>query len=53
MREYEKRGKSAKYKELKNSFDKNMENEVIKYKNKIIDDMKNGNQKSVRGKGKG
>ena len=47
MREYEKRGKSAKYKELKNSFDKNMKNEVMKYKNKIIDDMKNGNQKSV------
>ena len=44
MREYEKRGLSEKYFALKYSFDQQMESEVAKYTNKIIDDVKNGNR---------
>ena len=47
MREYEKRGKSVKYYELRAIFMKSMEKEVSRYKNKIIEDVKTGNKKSV------
>ena len=43
MREYEKRGKSAKYSELKVNFKQKKEKEALKYKEKIIDDVRNGN----------
>ena len=43
MREYEKRGKSAKYLELKVNFKQKKEKEALKYKEKIIDDVRNGN----------
>ena len=44
MREYEKRGKSKKYLELKCSFEQKKKNEVKKYIDKIFDDVKNGNR---------
>lgn len=44
IREYEKRGLSEKYFQLKYSFDQKMESEVAKYTNKILDDVKNGNR---------
>ena len=44
LREYEKRGKSEKYWELKSTFKQNYENEVRKYKEKIIDDVRNGSR---------
>ena len=47
MREYEKNTKSIKYLELKSLFDKKMENEIQKYKNKIIEDVMNGNRSST------
>ena len=43
-REYEKRGKSQKYHELKSIFRNKMKSEVIKYKAKIYDDIANGNR---------
>ena len=44
MRQYEKRGKSKKYLELKCSFEQKKKNEVKKYIDKIFDDVKNGNR---------
>ena len=44
LREYEKRGKSEKYWKLKSTFKQNYENEVRKYKEKIIDDVRNGSR---------
>ena len=44
MREYEKKGKSIKYFELKCSFDQKMKSEVAKYIEKITEDVKNGNR---------
>ena len=44
MREYEKRGKSKRYFELKCSFDQKKKNEIKKYIDKIFDDVKNGNR---------
>ena len=43
LREYEKRGKSLKYFEMKNSFEQKVKLEVAKYKLKIFDDVKYGN----------
>ena len=42
MRVYERHGKSQKYCELKALFQKKYEDEIHKYKEKIIDDVKNG-----------
>ena len=42
MREYEKRGKSQKYRKLKASFQEKYEKEALKYKDKIIDDVRIG-----------
>ena len=47
MREYEKRHKSAKYYELKELFQQKYETEIIKYKEKIIDDVRNGDRFST------
>ena len=47
MREYEKNGKSLKYLNLKKSIDEDMERAVAKYKEKIIDDVKNGTKTST------
>ena len=44
MREYEKRGKSKRYFELKCTFDQKKKNEIKKYIDKIFDDVKNGNR---------
>ena len=44
MREYEKRGKSKKYCELKDVFQQKMDKEILKYTEKVIDDVKNGNK---------
>ena len=46
QREYEKRGKSPKYLELKCSFDQKMKKEVLKYKDKILEDVRSGNRNS-------
>ena len=47
MRVYEKRGKTLKYFQLKDSFEKKMKSEISKYKAKIFDDVKNGNRNCV------
>ena len=47
LREYEKRGKSSRYFELKKSFNDKYKNEASKYKNKILEEMKTGNRTSV------
>ena len=47
LREYEKRGKSLKYFEMKNSFEQKVKLEVAKYKLKIFDDVKYGNRTST------
>ena len=44
MREYEKRNISSKYKEMKARFKHKMEIQVLKYKEKVLDDVKNGNR---------
>ena len=44
MREYEKRGKSAKYEQLKAKFEKKMRNQALKYKQKVLEDVKNGDR---------
>ena len=44
MREYEKRGKSVKYCNLKESFDRKFETEVAKYTEKILEDVRTGNR---------
>ena len=47
MREYEKHGKTAKYLDLKIRFKSKMDTQILKYKEKIFDDIKNGNRKST------
>ena len=47
MRQYEKHGKSQKYFELKTIFKQKVENEAQKYKERIIDDVKNGDRSST------
>ena len=47
MREYEKRGKSPKYCNLKDSFQQKKEKEIVKYTEKVLDDVKNGNRQST------
>ena len=47
LREYEKRGKSQKYNELKLCMKNKKEKEVLKYKEKILDDVRNGNRNST------
>ena len=44
LREYEKRGKSLKYYDLKNSFEEKFELETSKYTEKIFEDVRNGNR---------
>ena len=47
MREYEKHGKSQKYFNLKQSFENKMQSEAGKYKNKVIEEVVNGNRGST------
>ena len=47
MREYEKRGKSLKYLDLKKCFTGKFENEISKYTEKVLDDVRNGNRNSA------
>ena len=47
MREYEKKYKSVKYHELKQLFQQKYETEISKYKEKIIDDVRNGDRSST------
>ena len=47
MREYERNGKSVKYLSLKESLDSQIATAVDKYKEKIIDNVKNGSKTST------
>ena len=47
QREYEKRGKSEKYKNMKRCFKTKFEAEASKYKERIIEDVKTGNRNSA------
>ena len=47
QREYEKRRKSPKYFELKASWDMLLQKEIIKYKQKLSDELRSGNRNSV------
>ena len=47
MRENKKRGKSFKYRSLKNSFQQKFEKEILKCRNKITDDVRNGDRTST------
>ena len=46
-REYEKRGKSQKYTDLKFTFQLKLENEAAKYKEKICEEVRSGNRNSA------
>ena len=46
MREYERKGRSQKYFELKSSYDDKLENEAKKYKDKLQNEVRNGNRSS-------
>ena len=46
MREYEKRGKSDLYFYLKNDLDEKVKSEKLKYKNKVIEEVKTGSRSS-------
>ena len=43
MREYQKHGKTQKYFDLKSVFKEKLQNEALKYKKKIMDDVATGN----------
>ena len=47
QRHYEKKGKTAKYFELKKSFQNKYQNEISKYKNKLFEDLRTVNRNSV------
>ena len=47
LREYEKRGKSSRYFELKRTFKEKYNKEVSKYRNKIFEEIQTGNRNSV------
>ena len=46
QREYERKGKSIKYFELKNLYDEKLKKEAQKYKNKLLDELRNGDRNS-------
>ena len=46
QREYEKRGKSIKYYEMQSSYDGKLTSEMQKYKDKILEDVRNGDRSS-------
>ena len=47
MREYERHGKTSKYFEIKESIDASIKKEACKYKEKVIEEVKNGSRSST------